>query len=147
MKKRKLFSNSDGTTFLEDAADIKEDVKAFFNHLPLELKTLLPIAEDIVRALQNLDDMLEEGTPVNEAIEKVLAMTKSEVDDRVYTIIKHAVEVLSERFGKSLDVFGRDLFWGEAKHQTASDVLIGEQQVSKLQADTAIQLAVYAVKS
>lgn len=143
MKKRKLFSNSDGTTFLEDAADIKEDVKAFFNALPLELKKLLPIAEDIVRALQNLDDMLEEGAPVNEAIEKVLAMTKTEVDDRLYEIIKQAIEGAIE----TMQGLGEITIPGESKKLEASIALSGYAEVNDIQADTAIQLAVYAVKS
>ena len=143
MPKRKLFSQKDGSTFLEDAADIAEDVKAFFNHLPLELKKLLPIAEDIVRALQNLDDMLEEGEPVNEAIEKVLAMTKSEVDDKLYEIIKQAIEGAIE----TMQGLGEITIPGESKKFEASLALSGYAEVNDIQADTAIQLAVYAVKS
>ena len=145
MKKRKLFSNSDGTTFLEDAADIAEDVKAFFNHLPLELKKLLPIAEDIVRALQNLDDMLEEGTPVNEAIEKALAALN--VDDKFYDLIKNAIHDFAERVSLFLGSVDYQLVSVSIKFETASNIIEASNQIDKLQADTAIQLAVYAVKS
>lgn len=143
MKKRKLFSQKDGTDFLTDVKDISEEVKAFFNHLPLELKKLLPIAEDIVRALQNLDDMLEEGHPVNEAIEKVLAMTKSEVDDRLFEIIKQAIDGAIE----TMQGLGELTIPGESKKFEASIALGGYSNVADIQADTAIQLAVYAVKS
>ena len=145
MPKRKLFSQKDGSTFLEDAADIAEDVKAFFNHLPLELKRLLPIAEDIVRALQNLDDMLEEGEPVNEAIEKVLAMTKSEVDDKLYECIKDMLHSFVETLTILMNEIGSET--GETKSLEASIALTDYSGVPALQADTAIQLAVYAVKS
>lgn len=134
MKKRKLFSNSDGSTFKEDVLDISEEVKAFFNHLPLELKKLLPIAEDIVRALQNLDDMLEEGHPVNEAIEKVLAALN--VDERLYATIKF-----------SLHQFVEMAQTGLSKFVLATNVLMSDSEVSEIEAQTAIQLAVYAVKS
>ena len=146
MPKRKLFSQKDGSTFLEDAADIKEDVKAFFNHLPLELKKLLPIAEDIVRALQNLDDMLEEGTPVNEAIEKVLAMTKSEVDDKLYELFE---TFLNDFAGVAVEIFEEFEKWVTSfqKKDTAVDILSAYTGAKEIQADTAIQLAVYAVKS
>ena len=146
MPKRKLFSQKDGSTFLEDAADIAEDVKAFFNHLPLELKKLLPIAEDIVRALQNLDDMLEEGTPVNEAIEKVLAMTKSEVDDKLYELFE---TFLNDFAGVAVEIFEEFEKWVTSfqKKDTAVDILSAYTGAKEIQADTAIQLAVYAVKS
>ena len=146
MPKRKLFSQKDGSTFLEDAADIAEDVKAFFNALPLELKRLLPIAEDIVRALQNLDDMLEEGEPVNEAIEKVLAMTKSEVDDKLYQVLKVQLNVFAAFAEATFKEFNE---WDTSfnKKTSAVDALIEYEDVKELQADTAIQLAVYAVKS
>lgn len=143
MKKRKLFSNADGTSFGEDAKDISEELKASFSRLPLELKKLLPIAEDIVRALQNLDDMLEEGHPVNEAIEKVLAMTKSEVDDRLFEIIKQAIDGAIE----TMQGLGELTIPGESKKFEASIALGGYSNVADIQADTAIQLAVYAVKS
>lgn len=144
MPKRKLFSQKDGSTFLEDAADIAEDVKAFFNHLPLELKKLLPIAEDIVMALQNLDDMLEEGEPVNEAIEKVLAMTKTEVDDKVFHFLKESISNLVNFLEENA---GFDCIDGGYKLAFGSDVLINSQNINRINAQTAIQLAVYAVKS
>lgn len=143
MKKRKLFSNADGSTFREDISDISEEVKAFFNSLPLELKKLLPIAEDIVRALQNLDDMLEEGHQVNEAIEKVLEMTKTEVDDKLYDILKDALHSLVD----TITMLEGNLNMCEAKRFEAGMALETYAEVSSIQADTAIQLAVYAVKS
>ena len=52
--KRRLFSDKDGTTFKEDVADITEEVKAFFDTIPVKLKKLLPVAERFVMALQTL---------------------------------------------------------------------------------------------
>jgi hypothetical protein len=90
MKKnrRRLFSDKDGTKFSEDFEALSEQIKAWFSHLPLEIKRLLPIAEKAVYFLQELDDMLEDGQPVNEAIEKVLKLTKSEVDEKAYEVFK-----------------------------------------------------------
>jgi len=143
MTKRKLFSNSDGSTFKEDIAAIKENIKARFEHLPIELKKLLPIAEDIVIYLQLLDDMLEEGHPVNEAIEKVLALTKSEVDDKLYKWIKSAIEnLLTINIGGSYSKL--------AAASTALMLYVADTTnafVSDIEADTAIQLAVYSIKS
>ncbi len=136
MTKRKLFSNSDGSTFKEDIAAIKQNIKARFEHLPIELKKLLPIAEDIVIYLQLLDDMLEEGHPVNEAIEKVLALTKTEVDDRLYELLKVAFHNLAEM-----------VISGYTKFEVACGVLKEHTYTSDIEADTAIQLAVYSIKS
>jgi hypothetical protein len=90
MKKnrRRLFSDKDGTKFSEDFEALSEQIKAFITHLPLEIKKLMPIAEKAVYFLQELDDMLEDGQPVNEAIEKVLKLTKSEVDEKAYEVFK-----------------------------------------------------------
>ena len=147
MKKRKLFSPKDGTKFGEDIADIADDVKAFFNHLPLELKKLLPIAEDIVRASQVVSDAIKDGSPFDVAMQKALDFTKSEVDDEAYEIVKMAVEVLCERLEAFLDKTVLLLVLSDIKKENASSVLESTKNVTKLQADTAIQLAVYAVKS
>lgn len=144
--KRKLFSKKDGTTTKEDIAAIKQNIKARFEHLPIELKKLLPIAEDIVIYLQLLDDMLEEGHPVNEAIEKVLALTKTEVDDELYELFKvfmvdfaHIAESIFDELSEWVTSF--------QKRETAVDILSAYTLSSELQADTAIQLAVYSIKS
>jgi len=143
MTKRKLFSKKDGTNLKQDIAAIKENIKARFEHLPIELKKLLPIAEDIVIYLQLLDDMLEEGHPVNEAIEKVLALTKSEVDDKLYKWIKSAIEnLLTINIGGSYSKL--------AAASTALMLYVADTTnafVSDIEADTAIQLAVYSIKS
>jgi len=143
MTKRKLFSKKDGTNLKQDISAIKENIKARFEHLPIELKKLLPIAEDIVIYLQLLDDMLEEGHPVNEAIEKVLALTKSEVDDKLYKWIKSAIEnLLTINIGGSYSKL--------AAASTALMLYVADTTnafVSDIEADTAIQLAVYSIKS
>ena len=146
MPKRKLFSQKDGTTFLEDAADIRDDVKAFFNHLPLELKKLLPIAEDIVRAIQTLDDLLEEGEAADIAIGKVLFMIKGDVDDNLYELLK---TFLNDFAGVSFEIFEEfdKQVTSLQKNDTAFDSLSHQTGAKEIQADTAIQLAVYAVKS
>ena len=146
MPKRKLFSQKDGSTFLEDAADIRDDVKAFFNHLPLELKKLLPIAEDIVRAIQTLDDLLEEGEAADIAIGKVLFMIKGDVDDNLYELLK---TFLNDFAGVAVEIFEEFEKWVTSfqKKDTAVDILSAYTGAKELQADTAIQLAVYAVKS
>jgi len=145
MTKRKLFSKKDGTNLKQDISAIKENIKARFEHLPIELKKLLPIAEDIVIYLQLLDDMLEEGHPVNEAIEKVLALLN--LDDKFYELIKNAIHVFAERAAAYLSQADYQLVSPTLKFETASNVIEVSEKIDKLQADTAIQLAVYSIKS
>lgn len=145
MTKRKLFSNSDGSTFKEDIAAIKQNIKARFEHLPIELKKLLPIAEDIVIYLQLLDDMLEEGHPVNESIEKVLALLN--LDDKFYELIKNAIHLLAERAQECISNIDYQLSSSMLKREVATGILTWSQKTTFLEADTAIQLAVYSIKS
>ncbi len=147
MKKRKLFSPKDGTKFGEDIADIADDVKAFFNHLPLELKKLLPIAEDIVRALQYVSDAIKDGSPLDVAIQKALDLTESGADNKAYEVIKHAIQTFAERAVIYIGRVEYEMVCGTIKFETASNVIEVSEKIEKLQADTAIQLAVYAVKS
>ena len=146
MKKnrRRLFSDKDGTKFSEDFEALSEQIKAFITHLPLEIKKLMPIAEKAVYFLQELDDMLEDGQPVNEAIEKVLAMTKSEVDDKAYEVFKTYLERFLERAEDWFD--GDELINGQLKFETAGDIVREVEGINQIQADTAAQLAVYAIK-
>jgi len=146
MKKnrRRLFSDKDGTKFSEDFEALSEQIKAFITHLPLEIKKLMPIAEKAVYFLQELDDMLEDGQPVNEAIEKVLAMTKSEVDDKAYEVFKTYLERFLERAEDWFD--GDELINGQLKFETAGDIVREVEDINQIQADTAAQLAVYAIK-
>lgn len=146
MKKRKLFSQKDGTTLKQDISAIKEEIKAWFEHLPLEIKKLMPIAEKAVHFLQELDDMLEDGQPVNEAIEKVLAMTKSEVDDKAYEVFKTFLTRFAEYCWTLINDFD-GVVTGEDKFMYASDIISSIEGATQLQADTAAQLAVYAYKS
>ena len=147
MKKnrRRLFSDKDGTKFSEDFEALSEQIKAWFSHLPLEIKRLLPIAEKAVYFLQELDDMLEDGQPVNEAIEKVLKLTKSEVDEKAYEVFKNYITRfadLAEKLMQDLD----GMPTGEDKFKYASGIVQYVGKVSEIQADTAAQLAVYAIK-
>ncbi len=146
MKKnrRRLFSDKDGTKFSEDFEALSEQIKAFITHLPLEIKKLMPIAEKAVYFLQELDDMLEDGQPVNEAIEKVLAMTKTEVDDKAYEVFKTYLERFLERAEDWFD--GDELINGQLKFETAGDIVREVEGINQIQADTAAQLAVYAIK-
>lgn len=148
MKKnrRRLFSKEDGTTLPEDLQAIAEQFKAWFEHLPLEIKKLMPIAEKAVHFLQELDDMLEDGTPVNEAIEKVLAMTKSEVDDKAYEVFKTFLTRFAEYCWTLINDFDV-VVTCEDKFMYASDIISSIEGATGLQADTAAQLAVYAYKS
>lgn len=143
--KRRLFSKDDGTTTIQDISAMTEEFKAWFNHLPLEIKKLMPIAEKAVRFLQELDDMLEEGHPVNEALEKVLAMTKTEVDDKAYEVFKQYVARFAD-FAENLIQDLDGVPTGEDKFKYASGIVQYVCKVSELQADTAAQLAVYAIK-
>lgn len=143
--KRRLFSQKDGTTLSEDLKDISEEVKAWFNHLPLEIKKLMPIAEKAVILIQELDDMLEDGMPVNEALERVLAMTKSEVDDKAYEVFKLFLTRFAEYCWALINDFD-GVVTGEDKFMYASDIISSIEGATGLQADTAAQLAVYAVK-
>jgi len=142
--KRRLFSDKDGTTFKEDVADISEEVKAFFQTIPVKLKKLLTTAERFVIALQTLDDAIEEGQPADIVIDKILSSIEGDVDERIYEAIK---ESLHNFVDYTTDTLKR---WtdGEAKLGYASG---GMQQVftdiTRLEADTAIQLACYAQKS
>ena len=148
MKKnrRRLFSDKDGTKFSEDFEALSEQFKAAFERLPLEIKKLMPIAEKAVHFLQELDDMLEDGQPVNEAIEKVLAMTKSEVDDKAFEVFKRC---LNNFVSQAEDYFLEFDAWitPELKFETAGDIIADIGDATQLQADTAAQLAVYAYKS
>lgn len=147
MKKRKLFSQKDGTDFLTDISDISEEVKAFFNSLPLELKKLLPIAEDIVRALQVASDAVKDGSPLDQALQKALDLTKTEADNKIYEVVKNAVELFLDRVAPFLNMPQLPILAGEFKKQSASMTLRFAESLTQVQADTAIQLAVYAVKS
>lgn len=147
MKKRKLFSNADGSTFPEDISDITEEVKAFFNSLPLELKKLLPIAEDIVRALQVASDAVKDGSPLDQALQKALDLTKTEADDKIYEVVKNAVELFLDRVKPYLNSNALLFYLADLKKQSASMTLKFAESLTQVQADTAIQLAVYAVKS
>jgi len=142
--KRRLFSDKDGTTFKEDVADISEEVKAFFQTIPVRLKKLLPVAERFVLAFQTLDDALADGQPADMVIDKILSSIKGDVDERVYEAIKEWLHKFVE-FAEDATTFTVD---GASKMQFAS---AGMEQVftdiTKLEADTAIQLACYAHKS
>jgi len=148
MKKnrRRLFSDSDGSKIGEDLQAISEQFKAWFEHLPLEIKKLMPIAEKAVHFLQELDDMLEDGMPVNEAIERVLTMTKSEVDDKAYEVFKTFLTRFAEYCWTLINDFD-GVVTGEDKFMYASDIISSIEGATGLQADTAAQLAVYAYKS
>ena len=141
--KRRLFSDKDGTTFKEDVADISEEVKAFFQTIPVKLKKLLTTAERFVIALQTLDDAIEEGQPADIVIDKILSSIKGDVDERIYEAIQEALH----DFVAYITTLGQ---WatGESKMDFASDGMLQVfPDITKLEADTAIQLACYAQKS
>lgn len=151
MRKRKLFSQEDGTTFKEDITDIKEDVKAFFEKLPIEIKRLLPIAEHFVHGVEELSELLKDGMPINEAIEKVLALTANDIDDKIYFSFKRMLEIFAENAAEFLDDLGnKNLFFeelaGNAKRDVSTNALISVTEAEQVEADTAIQVAVYALK-
>jgi len=142
--KRRLFSDKDGTTFKEDVADITEEVKAFFDTIPVKLKKLLPVAERFVMALQTLEDALSDGQPADIAIDSILKGIKGDVDEKIYEAIKEALHGFVDYITDTLRRWG----YGEAKMKFASDGMEEVfEDITKLDADTAIQLACYAHKS
>lgn len=140
--KRKLFSKRDGTTFLEDVKGISEDVKSFFNALPARLKKWIGEAEKIVDALESLDTALQNGQPLDTAIDFVLSRVEGEADEIIYEAIKEKLHQFLEDFSDPLEVWD-----GDAKFQMASDVLSSISGLTRIEADTTTQIAVFIKKS
>lgn len=139
--KRKLFSKRDGTTFLEDVKGISEDVKSFFNALPARLKKWIGEAEKIVDALESLDTALQNGQPLDTAIDFVLSRVEGEADEIIYEAIKEKLHQFLE------DISILDEWDGDAKFQMASDVLSSVSGLTRIEADTTTQVAVFIKKS
>ena len=147
--KRKLFSQKDGTTFREDVADISDDVRAWFENVPLEIKRLLAPAEQFVHGVEHINELLKDGMPLNEAIEKALEIIG--VDDKLYQSFKIMLEIFVSRAKIFFENDGNkslffEKFAGNVKREAATEALIISTEANKLEADTAIQFAVYALK-
>lgn len=142
--KRKLFSKKDGTTFVQDVKGISEDVKVFFNALPLNIKKWIAEAEDIVRVLEELQKAVQDGQPADTIIDSILAKTKTDIDDRVYEWLKSSLEDLL--FHIDLTLANADDI-GTTKFQLASEALIEIADISRLEADTTAQIAVFLQKA
>ena len=147
--KRKIFSKKDGTTFKEDVADISDDVRAWFEHVPIEIKRLLAPAEDFVHGVEHLNELLKDGMPLNEAIENTLAFFN--IDDKLYQQFKLMLEVFAVRAMNFISSAESKIFFfeqiaGSVKRDAATDALMQVTKADKVEADTAIQFAVYALK-
>ncbi len=142
--KRKLFSKKDGTTFLEDVKGISEDVKSFFNALPARLKKWIGEAEKIVDALEYLDTALQNGQPLDTAIDFVLSRVEGEADEIIYEAIKEKLHQFLEDISAQLDEWELS---GDAKFAMASDVLSSISGLTRIEADTTTQIAVFIKKS
>lgn len=141
--KRKLFSKRDGTTFLEDVKGISEDVKSFFNALPARLKKWIGEAEKIVDALESLDTALQNGQPLDTAIDFVLSRVEGEADEIIYEAIKEKLH----QFLEDISILDEWELSGDAKFAMASDVLSSVSGLSRIEADTTTQIAVFIKKS
>jgi len=139
--KRKLFSKKDGTTFVEDLHDITEEVKLFFHALPPRIKQWISEATDIVDALEKLDQAFADGQPADVAIDYVLGLIKGDVDEQIYEAIKDALHSLIIYF----EIPEQDT--GSLKMAAASEAILQISELSRLEADTTAQLAVFFYKS
>lgn len=145
--KRRLFSKKDGSTFREDIKDISQDVKAFFNGLPAKLKTWIPEAEDAVRALQVIEDALQDGQPADQIARVIMARIKGDVDERVYEFLREKLgELIMELESAIMTVKGFPevpTLVGETKLRWAGDCIQHISDLSRIECDTTAQLAVY----
>jgi len=152
--KRKLFSQKDGTTFREDIKDIAEDVKNFFHSLPAKIKKALPEATDFVDIIERIDLALQDGQPVDEVVDYVLNLTKTELDNNLYEFIKdklheislslhEILEDVNEQVATFSDIYeeGADL-----KRFTASNFLMEYSGLTLREANLAVEAAVYFYK-
>lgn len=139
--KRKLFSKKDGTPFMQDLHDITEEVKLFFHALPPKIKQWISEATDIVDALEKLDQALKDGQPADVAIDYVLGLIKGDLQEEVYEAIKDALNNLIITFELSDQDKGTD------KLTIASEAILQISELSRLEADTTAQLAVFFYKS
>lgn len=135
---RKLFSQKDGTTFIEDIHDISDDVKAFFHAIPPRLKRYIADATDIVDFIEKVNDALADGQPLDAAIDFVLAQIPGSADEAIYEWIKQFLSDLPNEIAEIED-----------KLITASEILFGyadEADFTQIESDTITQLAVYFYK-
>lgn len=147
--KRKLFSKKDGTTFIQDVQGISQDVKDWFNSLPLKLKEWLTEAETIVDFIERIDQALLDGQPADEVIDFVLAQIPGSADEEIYEFAKewlHEFVIdLRDYIEEANEI--SDYEGGILKFVTASQILQGYAEISQLEADTITQNAVYFYKS
>ncbi len=106
MPKRRLFSRNDGTTFGEDVREISEEIAAFLRGIPAKIKSLLPEAEDIVVALEQLEANLRDGMPVDEAIDRALAIIPGTQQEAFYALAKQALSAFVVKLRIVLDKAG-----------------------------------------
>ena len=144
--KRKLFSKKDGTTFIQDVQGISQDVKDWFNSLPLKLKEWISEAEAVVDFLERIDQALQDGQPADEVIDFVLAQVKGQKDEEIYEFAK---DWLHEFVIDLRDLIeeANEYEGGVIKFTTASQILKAYSDLSQLEADTVTQNAVYFYKA
>lgn len=133
---RRVFSKKDGTSFIEDVNDIKDELITFVNGLPPKIKKWLAEAETIVELLEKLEELLENET-FEKAMEFLFAQIKGERDREIFEAIKQAIINMNDVIDGWLDKF-----------DTAGETLkiLSEGDLSQIEADLTTQVAVYAYK-
>lgn len=141
--KRKLFSDKDGTTFKEDMHDITEEVKAFFVHVPYDIKRLLPDAEDFVNAAEHLAEMVKEGGEVDAIIDNILADIPGTTDEVIYAKARDLFVSAVIKMRIALDKAEQI---GAIKRDTVIQLLQFENFATVKEAALAIEMVLFAQK-
>lgn len=141
MPKRKLFSKKDGTTFVEDVQDISEDVKAFIAGVPAKIKSILPEAEDIVHAVEEVAAAVKDGTPVDVTIKRVLEHIPGTKDEKMYEFVRTFLGNLVVLLTRALQ---EKMEFGDLKKSTASELVMWTANVHERNvANLAVEIAVF----
>ncbi|HRG29205.1 MAG TPA: hypothetical protein PLJ00_15005 [Chitinophagales bacterium] len=143
MPRINIFSKKkDGTTFIQDLGTISKKTQLFFDALPGRLKKWLYEATVLIDVMQKLDDKLEEGAPLGEAIEHVLETTRPTIDDKLFQIVREMLSRVDE-FRDGIN----QVLSGEEKAKAVVNQLLISTDLSNLEADTLNQVAVYTYKN
>jgi len=157
--KTRIFSRKDGKTLIEHIQDAADWVKAMVNGLPAKVKKLLPEAEDIVAAIESLADALKDGHPINEAVERALALIPGTQDEVYYEAAKELLFKLAERLRLLIDDIkdrieyedggSPELSYSSAKKETAVQMvsLYNEGEPTAVEAGVAIEVTLLATSA
>jgi hypothetical protein len=153
--KFRLFSRKDGKTFGEHM----QDAWNWLKELPAKVKELLPEAEDFVVAIENMAEALQEGKPVNEAVEIALSHIPGTSDEAFYELAKDALERLAIRLRNILEEIKDGVeyaeggspaeSYGSAKREAAVGLvrLFNSNKPTSLEAGLAAEAATFYTKS